>query len=325
MVLLIFASICLGGFVFTGTLWAAGFGPSLGRTPADRINRARGIGGHTDDTDAGSDEPRINLRRRAAVNLGGVTLVPARMAAEWTTTLERAGLALTPKEYLVLRLGVGVLPALVLVIVLPIPLLALLAIPLGYAAVGFWAKRRIASRRRKLESQLVEVLQMLSSGLRAGFGMLQAIEAAAEQIPAPLSIELRRMIRDTAVGASLEESLEALNRRVGSPDFDIVVTAIMIQRQSGGNLAEILDNVAHTMRERERIQGEIRTITAQQRLTGYVIAGIPIGLGALFMLISPDYMTQLFTEPIGRLMVGAALTLEGAGFLVIRKIVNIEV
>lgn len=325
MILLLVASFCIAGFVFTGTLWTVGFASSTGRSPGDRINRMRGLGETATDGDKGGGAPRITLRKRAAVSLGGVTLVSARMAADWVTTLERAGLSLTPREYFMLRVVVGAVPAVVLAVVLPIPLLALLAIPLGYGLVGFWVKRRINSRRAKLEQQLVEVLQMMSSGLRAGFGMLQAIEGAAEQIPAPLSIELRRLIRDTAVGASLEQALEALNERVGSPDFDIVVTAIMIQRQAGGNLAEILDNVSHTMRERERIHGEIKTLTSQQRLTGYVIAGIPIGLGAMFTFINPEYMTLLFTEPLGRMMVGAAVTLELIGFMVIQKIVNIEV
>jgi tight adherence protein B len=166
---------------------------------------------------------------------------------------------------------------------------------------------------------------MLSSGLRAGFGLLQAMEAASEQISAPLSVEIRRTLRDTAMGASVDQALTALNERVGSPDFDIVITAVLIQRSVGGNLAEILDNVAHTMRERERIRGEIRTLTSQQRLTGYVIGGIPIGLLLVFGLISPEFTGTLFTDPLGRMMLAGAAVSEFIGFMVIQKIVNIEV
>jgi tight adherence protein B len=119
--------------------------------------------------------------------------------------------------------------------------------------------------------------------------------------------------------------LTALNERVGSADFDIVVTAILIQRSVGGNLAEILDNVAHTMRERERIRGEIRTLTSQQRLTGYVIGGIPIGLLIIFSIISPEFVGLLFTEPMGRMMLIGAAVMEVLGFFVISRIVNIEV
>jgi tight adherence protein B len=176
-----------------------------------------------------------------------------------------------------------------------------------------------------MEAQMVELLQMLASGLRAGFGLVQALEAAADQLPAPLSIEMRRTLRDTAMGASIEQALNSLNERVGSSDFDIVITAILIQRSVGGNLAEILDNVAHTMRERERIRGEIRTLTSQQRMTGYVVGGIPIGLGLIFFMISPSFVSLLFTDPLGRMMLGAAIVLELLGFFVISKIVNIEV
>jgi tight adherence protein B len=169
------------------------------------------------------------------------------------------------------------------------------------------------------------MLQMLASGLRAGFGLLQALEASGEQLPDPLSVEIRRTLRDTAMGASVEQALGALNERVGSPDFDIVITAILIQRSVGGNLAEILDNVASTMRERERIRGEIRTLTSQQRMTGYVIGGIPVGLLGIFYLINPSFTGLLFTDPLGRMMFGAGVVSEFIGFMVIRKIVNIEV
>ena len=127
------------------------------------------------------------------------------------------------------------------------------------------------------------------------------------------------------MGASIDQALLSLNDRVGSPDFDIVITAILIQRTVGGNLAEILDNVAHTMRERERIRGEIRALTSQQRMTGYVIGGIPVGLALIFLVISPGFITPLFTEKLGRIMLGFGFALETMGFLVIRKIVNIEV
>jgi tight adherence protein B len=176
-----------------------------------------------------------------------------------------------------------------------------------------------------MEAQLVELLQMLSSGMRAGFGLLQALESAGEQTPAPLQTEIRRTLRDTAMGASVEQALTSLNERVGSPDFDIVITAILIQRSVGGNLAEILDNVAHTMRERERIRGEIRTLTSQQRLTGYVIGGIPIGLLLIFSVMSPEFTGLLFTDKLGRMMMMGAAVSEAFGFVIIQKIVNIEV
>lgn len=316
--LIVLAALCAGAFATTGVLWFAGAGAS-NVAAAARLNKLREAEAQL-PTDS-----RVSLRRRGSVNFAGITLLSGNLAANWTRDLERAGLTLNAKEYLTIRIVLSVVFTLVFLVVAPIPFLALLGLPMGFIITGFWLKRRKASRLHKMESQLVELLQMLSSGLRAGFGLLQALEAAGEQTPAPLQIEVRRTLRDTAMGASVEQALTSLNERVGSPDFDIVITAILIQRSVGGNLAEILDNVAHTMRERERIRGEIRTLTSQQRMTGFVIGGIPIGLLLIFSVISPQFTALLFTDPLGRMMLGAAAVSEILGFAVIQKIVNIEI
>lgn len=316
--LMILAALCAGGFAATFMLWATAFGGNSGMATA-RLSRLRNV------EQSLPQEARVSLRRRGSVNFAGITVISGNLAATWTRDLERAGLALNAKEYFVVRIVVSVVIVGALMVLSPIPALALVGVPFGFFATGFWLKRRISSRLHKMEAQLVELIQMLSSGLRAGFGLLQAMEAASEQISAPLSVEIRRTLRDTAMGASVDQALTALNERIGSPDFDIVITAVLIQRSVGGNLAEILDNVAHTMRERERIRGEIRTLTSQQRMTGYVIGGIPIGLLVIFSMISPEFTGTLFTDPLGRMMLGAAVVSETIGFLVIQKIVNIEV
>lgn len=314
-------AICTGAFAFTITLWATGFGATATDTTA-RLSRLRGREAPSAGATPGAG---VSLRKRASVRLGGVNLVSLNLATRWALQLERAGLMLNVREYFILRALVSFALVAVALVISPVPYLALAGAPLGFLLVGFFIKRRTNSRKIKLEGQLVELLQMVSSGLRAGFGLQQSLEAATDQVPAPLATELRRTMRDMGMGASIDGALTALNDRIGSADFDIVITAILIQRAVGGNLAEILDNVAHTMRERERIRGEIRTLTSQQRLTGYVIGGIPIGLAAAFFLISPDYMSLLFTESLGQALIGGALVLESMGFLVIRKIVNIEV
>ncbi len=318
MILLV-AAATIGAFAFTGTLWVTGFGADV-MDSAGRLSRLK---------DAGPVAPNpsatFSLRKRANTSIGGVNLVSANIAQRWTVQLERSGLALNVREYLILRAVIALTLGGVGLIALPIPALAVIPAVLGFLGVGKWLNMRISSRRRKLEEQLVEMLQMLASGLRAGFGLLQALEASGEQVPDPLSAEIRRTLRDTAMGASVEQALSALNERAASPDFDIVITAILIQRSVGGNLSEILDNVATTMRERERIRGEIRTLTSQQRMTGYVIGGIPIGLLGIFSVISPQFTGQLFTDPLGQMMLGAAAFSEFIGFMVIRKIVNIEV
>ncbi len=318
--MLLLAAVTTGAFAFTVTLWLTGFG-AVSADATGRLTRLRDAGTHLPAQKAES----VNLRKRGGISLAGVNLVSANISQKWSVQLERAGLTLNVREYFILRLIIGLAAGAMGMLLLPWPALAVATALFGYLAAGFWLNRRISSRRRKLESQVVEMLQMIASGLRAGFGLLQALETSAEQLPDPLSVELRRTLRDIAIGASVEQALTALNERVGSSDFDIVITAMLIQRSVGGNLAEILDNVAHTMRERERIRGEIRTLTSQQRMTGFVIGGIPIGLLLIFMVISPEFTGRLFTDPTGRMMLGAAATMEVFGFLVIRKIVNIEV
>ena len=179
-----------------------------------------------------------------------------------------------------------------------------------------------------MEAQLVELLQMLSSGLRAGFGLLQALEAAAEQTPGAALRRARgaRCATPRWARASSRHSPRSTSA-IGSPDFDIVITAILIQRSVGGNLAEILDNVAHTMRERERIRGEIRTLTSQQRMTGYVIGGIPVGLLLrLLHVISPEFtVAALHRSARADDARRGQRSWRCMGFMVIQKIVNIEV
>ena len=201
---------------------------------------------------------------------------------------------------------------------------------LGAAVIAFfipqkWMGHRRESRRQKLEEQLPEALSMIANSLKAGFGLLQSLGQAAEQMDHPLGTELATTIHEMNMGANADEALLALSERSGSYDLDLAVTAMLVQRSVGGNLAEILDTVAAMMRERIRIRGEIKTLTAQQTMTGMVIGALPIGVGAMFMVVSPDYITVLFTDNIGRLMLGVALVLETVGVMVIRRIVAIEV
>jgi len=148
---------------------------------------------------------------------------------------------------------------------------------------------------------------------------------AADQLEHPIATELDQTVHETNVGSSMDDAFLALSERCNSYDLDLVVTAVLIQRSAGGNLSEILENVAATMRERVRIRGEIQTLTAQQTLTGIVIALLPVGVGGIFMVISPEYITTLFTETMGQVMLGLAIILESVGILVIKRILAIEV
>jgi tight adherence protein B len=191
------------------------------------------------------------------------------------------------------------------------------------------AKRRL----RAFENQLSDTLNLWVNALRSGYSVLQSMEAIATELPPPVSVEFERVVQEVRLGISVPQALLNMLRRVPSDDLDLVITAVNIQREVGGNLAEVLDTISFTIRERVRIKGEIRTLTAQGRLSGYIISLLPIGLALVLMLINPGYMSQLFANeapfifgiPCGWIVIGVGLVMMAIGFVIIQKIVDIEV
>ena len=242
--------------------------------------------------------------------------------------LDRAGVPLRVGEYYLIRYTVAAL-----FFVVPFAfsqtlltlILSVLFATVGYALPAMYIGRRKASRMSRMNAQLAEMLDLVANSLKSGYGLMQSLDFAARQISDPLSAEVRRTLRDANLGMSTEEALDALGERVSSPDLDMVLTAINIQRSVGGNLAEILESVTFTMRERKRIRGEISTLTSQGIMTDILIGGLPVGVGLLFMVINPSYMSLLFTETAGRIILLAAVGLEGLGILSIKRVLAIEV
>ena len=248
----------------------------------------------------------------------------------WSSRLEmelaQAAVPMRASEYVLLRIsGLVVLPAIAFVAFNAHPLIALAAAPIGYLLPRAWLSFERNSRLTKLNKQLPDTVSLVASSLKAGFALLQALEAASDRAPEPMAGELSRTIRDVSLGANMEEAIIGWGERIPGPDLEIIVNAILIQRTVGGNLGEILDNVGHTMRERERLQGEIRALTAQQRLSGFVVGGLPIIVGLAFTLLNPDYMSPLFTEPVGNAILALAAVMEVASFFVISKILDIDI
>lgn len=243
--------------------------------------------------------------------------------------LDRADIRLRVSEYMAIRVAIAVFMFIISLAIAGVSIqglvIAVILSLVGYLLPRFYVRFRQARRLSKLEKQLPEALTIISSSLRAGFGFFQAIDAAARQMAPPIRVDLSRALREANLGASIEDALRALGERVKSPDLDLVVTAVLIQREVGGNLAELLDNVARTIRERERIRGEIKTLTTTQRWEGYVAALVPVALAGLLFLINPDYMMRLFTEPTGRLLLAAAVVWEFIGFFVMQRIVAVDV
>jgi tight adherence protein B len=197
--------------------------------------------------------------------------------------------------------------------------------------LGMAASRRINA----FDDQLSDTLNLWVNALRSGYSVLQGMEAIATELPPPVSREFERVVQEVRLGLSMEEALQNMYNRVPSEDLDLVITAVNIQREVGGNLAEILDTISYTIRERVRIKGEIRTLTAQGRISGWVVGLLPLGLAGLLYMINPGYMGQLWAQdkpwvlepylPCGWVVVGTALFMMFMGILAIRKIVNIEV
>jgi len=177
----------------------------------------------------------------------------------------------------------------------------------------------------RFNNQIGDALVMVSNSLKAGYGFMQAIDLVAKEMAPPIQTEFGRVIQEINLGITTEDALIHLTERVPSPDLDLVVTAMLIQRQIGGNLSEILDNIFQTIRERIKIKGEVKALTAQGSLSGFIIGIMPIGIGSFLLLINPKYIMQLFTDTRGQFMLGYAVVAELIAVLIIRKIINIKV
>lgn len=247
---------------------------------------------------------------------------------ETALQLERSGVPLRVGEYYMVRLvaaGALFLAPLVFGFSLFNLFIALVLGVVGYMAPSQWLASKRKKRTERINAQLVDGLGMISNSIKSGYGLMQSLEFAGSQLPAPLGLEFRRTLREAAVGMTSEDALAAMGRRINSKDLDLVLTAINIQRAVGGNLAEILDKVAYTMRERERIRGDIATLTSQQKLTGIVVGGLPVFMFAVFMVINPGYMSVFFEDSIGRLILLVATGLEVLGYLAMKRIMAIEI
>jgi tight adherence protein B len=213
--------------------------------------------------------------------------------------------------------------------------LAILGGILGFFIPQFYLSNAATRRLRAFEDQLVTTLNLWVNAIRSGYSVLQAMEAIATELQAPVSIEFERVVQEVRLGLSVPQALENMLRRVPSDDLDLVVTAVKIQREVGGNLAEILDIISFTIRERIRIKGEIRTLTAQGRLSGWIISLLPFVLAFILYLINRPYVAQLWAQedptfpilnvPCGWIVIGIGGVMMLIGIIIIQKIVDIEV
>ncbi len=265
--------------------------------------------------------------RRLSRFTEGVDKVLSRrgFAAKISDRLAQANLRLTVTEYIIINVLCIVGAFFVGNIIFGSWVLAIFASIFGYFLpriyVGFTKRQRLS----KFNEQLSDTINLLVNGLRSGYSMLQAMETVAKELPPPVCEEFTRVVQEVTLGLSNEQALNNMLRRIPSDDLDLMITAINVQHEVGGNLAEILDIISYTIRERVRIQGEIRVLTAQGMLSGYVISFLPIGLGLIMFLMNRAYMMGMFRHVCGLIMVGVALFGIVTGFIAIQKIVRIEV
>lgn len=260
------------------------------------------------------------------------------LATRLSTDLARADLKMKPAEFLILwALSPFAFAFVAFIAGFIFPGFQNVVAVAGFFLLGMYAprwylKRRQAKRLNAFATQLPDTITLLANSLRAGSSFLQGIELVTREARPPISEEMERVVREMQLGLALMPALNNLVRRVASEDLELMVTAIQIQSQVGGNLATVLDSIAFTIRERVRIQGEIQTLTAMQRYSGYVITLLPVGLAVLLFLISPSYMTAMVERPpemlglpMGIIFFIVGLISMGIGYVFIRRIVDIKV
>jgi tight adherence protein B len=243
--------------------------------------------------------------------------------------LARADIKLKVGEFMVIAFGVSALMALVGYYFGGENVL----FALGGFAVGAFLPRiyvniQKGKRLVRFDSQLADMLNLMVNGLRAGYSTMQAMESVSKELPAPISEEFRRVVQEMQLGVSMEQALDNLIRRIPSLDLDLVITAMNVQREVGGNLAEILSTISHTIRERVRVKGEIRVLTAQQVYSGRFLSALPVLIMLALYGVNRNYMMMFFVEEnrlVGSIALGLAACFIIAGYFVMNKIAAIEV
>ena len=241
-----------------------------------------------------------------------------KTASKLDLMMHRAGLPLLGFEMVVISFGVSILAFLMVLLVTGEGGAALLFALLAFLFPWGYVKYRIDKR-------LKAFLYQMADCLTAGFSFLQTVEIISKEMKPPVSTEFARVLRETNLGKPLDRALTEMDRRVGSPDFSLIVTAVLIQQQVGGNLADIINVIRDTILDRIRLRGEIKTLTAQGRMAGMILAALPIVMGLFMYMMSPEYMRPLLTTRIGQIAIGVALVMEVIGFFIIHKIVDIKV
>ena len=290
---------------------------------SDRPVRRRLDDDRVVDPDSGPGERIVTSIRDTATRIGSRAVERSESSGRIDASLDRAGIIMRAGEFVALVAAIAIVSALVLYLLMgPVGLALGLFVPIlgAPAALQFMARRRNA----KFADQLGDTLMLMSGALRSGFGVGAAIDSVGQEMEAPIGTEFQRAILETRLGRDMEDALHGIAKRVQNEDFEWVVDAMRIHRQVGGDLAQILDQVAETIRARNRLRRQINALTAEGRMSGLVLGVLPIGMGLVLYTSNPDYMKPLFTRTGGQIMLAASVVLLVAGALWLKKLITVD-
>lgn len=238
--------------------------------------------------------------------------------------LLKGNILMKPEEFAIMWVALTTIPALLTLLFVPNPVIPPILAGAGALLPIVYVKNAQSKRLKGFDAQLSDALIICSNCMKSGLSFSQAMETIAKEMEDPIGTEFRRAVNEMSYGTSQDEALENMQKRVKSADFLMTVAAVNVQKQTGGNLSEILDIISETIRDRMKIKAEIKGITAQGRLSGIIIGALPVVVALLVSIMNPSYMTVFFTTNSGRIMLAVCVCMEAAGFFLINKIVTIK-
>lgn len=238
--------------------------------------------------------------------------------------MQQAGFPLLGAEFIVVLTAIAVAIGLFTFIFTESIIQSICMIILTVILSLIYVNIKISRRRKAFDNQIGDALVMMSNAMRSGFSFMQSVDMVANEMSAPISSEFAKLVGEMRLGISTDDALKNINQRVGSKDFELVVIAVMIHRQVGGNLTQIFDSISETIAERIRMKNEIKTLTAQGRLSGWFVGLLPFALGLFMYINDPDYLNPLIHNKIGQMLIGFGLVSQLIGVLCIKKIINIK-
>ena len=247
------------------------------------------------------------------------------LTSKLDSKLRRAGLPVLGSEFIVAVILTSTLFALMTLSITLNPRAAIAVLLITVVAEFILLERLVARRREKFINQLSDCLTTVANALRAGFSFVQAMDLVSKEMEPPISDEFAHVMRDISYGMLLPDALEDMDKRVQIPDFHLVVTAVLIQREIGGNLAQVLDSISNTIEARIRMRREILTLTTQGRASAWIVSLLPVFIGGCLLIVDPGHFDALLKNNIGMMILGVAVLFEIIGFIVIQKIVQIKV